>query len=190
MAVAAVAIPDTAARGVPDRRFDIGAALGANAWMSGTRVSASPSLSLAATFGYTFGGSDAGRTKFRLGGRLGYTFLSDAGSRITFLSALIDPGVRIRVSSSECLYLTAELGIGVLAIAGLGGSSVLFEQTPVAVHGTQSMLEVRPGIGLEYRLRPSLALVGGTAVAYSPKRAYFYAPIARLDFQVGLVLRL
>ena len=186
----AVAIPDAATRGVPDRRFDIGAALGANAWMSGVRSTASPSLSLAATFGYTFGGPDAGRTTFRLGGRLGYTFLSDAGSRITFFSALIDPGLRIRVSS-ERLYLTADLGIGVLAVAGLGGTSALFALgTPVTVNGTQSMLEVRPGIGIEYRLRPSLALVGETAVAYSPKRTYFYAPIARLDLLFGLLLRL
>jgi hypothetical protein len=176
-----------------DRPFDLGVALGGNFWMLGVNGSAQPSFSFAAGAGYTFPPNLANlgrRARFRLGALIAYTFLDDVGSKVSFISALVDPTVRIRISP-ERLFLNADVGVGVLAVAGLQqSSSLLVHDRVLAVNGTQSAFEVRPGLSVEYRFRPTWALVVGSGLAYSPKRTYFYQSMLRLELHLGFVLRM
>lgn len=174
----------------PERRFDLGLGLGSTFWMSGVAGSVDPSFSFAARFGYTFGGDPAARVRFRLGGLLGYTFLGDIGSKVHFVSVLVDPTLRVRVSA-ERLFVSASVGIGLLAIGGLESTSALLEKNmAVTVSGTQSMLEVRPGVRVEYRLRPVWSLFAGSSLGYSPKRTYFHASLVRMDVHLGVAFRM
>jgi hypothetical protein len=173
-----------------DRPFDLDLALGGNFWMMGVTGSAEPSFLFAGGLGYTFPTNLGGRARFRLGALVAYTFRQDVSSKVSFISALVDPTVRIQISP-ERWFLNADVGVGVLAIAGLRQSSTLLvHDRGLAVTGTQSAFEVRPGVSLEYRFRPTWALVAGPALAYSPKRTYFYQSIVRLELQVGFVLHL
>ena len=57
------------------------------------------------------------------------------------------------------------------------------------VNGSQGLFELRPAIGLQYQITPSVALTGTGAIDYSPKAAHFYAPISRTELLFGLTFR-
>lgn len=169
-----------------NRRFDVGASAGGNVWMSGVQQGSTPSsFAAAVSAGYTFPDQLAGRVRFRLGALGAYSFLHDTDGTANFFSALLDPGIQVRLSP-ERVFLDVDVGVGVLALAGLKPSSALLvKNQPLAVSGTQSLFEVRPGVAAEYRLSPALAVRAGAALAYTPKRTYFHESIVRLNFQAG-----
>lgn len=175
--------PQTAAS---NQFFDVGVALGGNVWMSGVQGSSTPSsFSGSLSMGYTFPTQLAGRVRFRLGALGGFTFLNDTSGTASFFSALLDPGVQIRLTN-ERLFLNADVGVGVLALAGLkADSALLTKDQPLAVSGTQSLFELRPGLAMEYRIRPNLAARVGSSLSYTPRRTYFHGSIVRLDFHAG-----
>jgi hypothetical protein len=185
-----VAATAPAGAGTANRPVDLSAAVGADLWTSGVQGSTQPSFALTLAAGYTFGGASGDALRFRLGVLLGYTFLDEPSSRETFVSVLIDPSLSVRLKA-ERLYLTAALGIGALAVSGLKATSaLLMRNQTLMVQGTQGLLELRPALALELRLRPSLAVYAGPAIAYSPRKEHFFAPIGRIELLVGLAYRL
>ena len=176
------------------RAVDLAAAAGPEFWASGVAGSVQPSFGLVLTGGYTFNAASSGATHFRLGGVFGYTSLNDQSSTEKFTSLLVDPSVRVRLSG-ERLFLAADLGIGALLVGGLKTGSALLDRTQTlmlsgGLFGAQGLVEIRPAVGLEFRLRPSVALYAGPALEYSPKRLHFHAAIARFDLLAGVTFRL
>jgi hypothetical protein len=171
---------------LPEKRLDVAAALGFDTWSAGLSGSADPSLAFTLGAGYTFGSSST--VRFRLGGLFGYTFLSETNGRKTFLSFLIDPGLEIRLAPRW--YLTGDVGLGVLAIAGLEPTSALLEKgTTLMINGTQGLFLARLGAGVHFRINRELSVFLSPAVANSPKKPHFYEAISRVELLFGLALR-
>jgi hypothetical protein len=168
-------------------RFDLSAVLGADTWQAGFQGQAQPSFAFVLSGGYTFGGQPERRALFRIGSLLGYTFLSEKNSRPVFWSWLVEPMFRYRVS--ENWTLSGAFGIGVLAISGLKSTSVLLSGMSgfvLDVNGTQSLLEIRPALGAEYRLTQSLGVLLSLGFPYSPKGQNFFGSIRRSELLAGL----
>ena len=125
---------------------------------------------------------------FRLGAAFGYTFLDEGTSKETFLSFVVEPSVRIRLSAQR-LWLQAGLGIGGLGVSGLKSTSSLLVPGNYTITGSQGMLELRPAASLEFLLTPALSLFAGPALAYSPQKPHFHAPISRFELYAGLAFR-
>jgi hypothetical protein len=172
------------------RPVDLGVAAGMDSWTSGvTGGKAEPSFAVILTGGYNFA-SAGGSFELRLGLLAGYTFLSEASARDTFLSFLVDPMLRYHLVPRR-LNIFGELGIGVLRISGLTTQSVLFTQPVERVSGSLAMLVIRPGLGVEFMLTDGFGVFVSSAVAYSPRRATLaLGPIGRLELLLGVTLRL
>ena len=173
-----------------DLPFDVSAAIGSAFWSSGVQGTADPSFAFTLGGGYTFGSPES-RLRFRLGALFGYTFLSEASSKETFLSFLVDPTLEIRLTSSARWFLDFDLGLGAMAISGLKPSSALLVQggQMLMINGAQGMQLTRLGAGLQFRITPELALFAGPAIAGSPKKQHFYAGITRFETLLGLAYR-
>jgi hypothetical protein len=175
------------------RRFDIRGALGTDIWSTGVNGTADPSFAFTLGGGYTFG-SPASRLRFRLGGIFGYTFLAanSDGSKVTFLSFLIDPTLELRIT--ERFFMYADVGLGFVAIAGLKPGSSLLAPRPAGqtlnVDGAQSLSETRVGIALEFRLKPELGVYASPTLINSRQGEFFYAPISRVELVAGVTYRL
>jgi Tetratricopeptide repeat len=172
------------ARGRP---WDVGGALGVDAWGSGPSRDAQPSFALMLAGGYSFG-KPTRAVRFRLGAVFGYTFLDEGLSQEKFVSFLLEPSVRFRLPKR--FSLQAGLGLGVLAISGLKPtSSLLVPGSTSKVTGAVSMLELRPALTVEYAIVESLAVFVTPAIAYSPKKLYFNDAISRTELLAGVVFR-
>ncbi len=170
----------------PAPRIDVGVAPGVTFWLTGIAGDARPAFTLALSGGHTFDGN--GRVRFRLGAAFTGTFLKETSSRETFLSILVNPGVRIHGTGG--IVLGADLGLGILALTGLRSTSALLAQDGLYdISGVQSFLEVRPALSLAYRFSPLLAVSVDPALAYSPKKAHFHAPLVRLELLASLGFR-
>ena len=160
--------------------------------MLGVQGSPGPSPAFAARMGVRLGSDPAPRIALRLGAAVAYTFLGDAGARTSLISILAEPGVQIRLAGdSDRWFLHAAVGVGVMLVAGLDpGSALLSHDRRLAVEGIQPMFELRPRAEVEYRLSPSTALSLGPAVAYSPKRDYYYEQLLRLQLMAAFTFRI
>jgi len=188
-----VSPPEGQAPGARPRPFDLAAAMGGDFWASGPSRSAQPSFAVMVSGGYSFGAASARRARFRIGAAFGYTFLAEEDAakqtfRETFLSFVVEPGVSVRLTARR-LYLQAGLGIGGLVIQNLKSSSSLLVAGNYTITGAQGMLELRPAASLEYLLTPALSLFAGPALAYSPQKPHFHAPISRFELSAGLAFR-
>ncbi len=126
---------------------------------------------------------------FALGGSLGYTFLKDTTSRDTFLSALVVPTHPVPREPSAWRS-SVELGIGIVGVSGMQANSVLLDpKLTLKLSGTQSLLEIRPALGVQYQLTDGVGVFGALAIDYSPKGNHFYQAISRTELLVGLTLR-
>jgi len=174
----------------PPPRLDLGFALGIDGWGSSVAGKADPSLALSLSAGYIVVHSSSVRHPFlfRVGGALGYTFLKEDTGRDTFLSALIVPAASIGLSPKVSLF--GEFGFGVLGLFGLkAGSPLLMKESGIKVNGAQSMLEIRPALGLQFQITRAMGVFGEIASDYSPKAAHFYAPISRTELLLGFSFR-
>jgi hypothetical protein len=178
------------------RPVDLSAAIGTQIWATGVQGNVQPSFAVALAGGYTFGSASAAAVHFRLGAFVGFTSLNEQMSptvtyKETFASVLLDPSLRVRLVG-ERLSLGADLGIGVLAISGLKPNSSLLDhtQTLVLSGGAQGLFELRPAVGVQYRLHRAVELFAGPAIEYSPKKVHFHAAITRIDLLAGLAIRL
>jgi hypothetical protein len=189
------AVPPTIETGAPatatdgEARIDVLASIGADAWSSGVQGTADPSFAFTLGAGYRFGEPGA-RYRFRLGGLFGYTFLSEAASKEHFLSFLITPTLEFQVA--ERWMLSADLGLGVLAITGLKPTSALLVHTPgdtLMVKGAQGLTLVRVGFGVHYEVVPGFSLFVWPAIASSPKKEHFYKQITRTELLAGAAFR-
>jgi hypothetical protein len=186
----ATTVAATAAPRILDetRPIDIGLGVGLDSWSSGVQGKANASLALVLSGGYTLGHDQTATIHFRIGGSLGYTFLKEATYRDTFLSALVVPTLLFR--ASQRLAVSAELGFGVVGISGIQPKSVLLDpKLTLKINGTQSLLEVRPALGLQYQLTHGVGLFGALAIDYSPKGNHFYQAISRTELLLGMALR-
>jgi hypothetical protein len=157
-------------------------------WGSGPSRDAQPSLAFTLMGGYS-PGSAARPVRFRLGAFFGYTFLDEGKSKDTFLSLLVEPSLRIRLSPRR-FSMQVGVGIGVLGISGLVSTSTLL--MPDKTRGSNGMVplvEVRPALTFEYWVVDSLALYVSPAIAYSPKKQYFNDAISRTELLAGGAFR-
>jgi len=172
------------------RRIDVRGALGTDVWQTGVNGTADPSFAFTLGAGYTFG-SPASRLRFRLGGIFGYTFLAanDDGSKVTFLSFLVDPTLEIRIVPRWHVYF--DIGLGFVAVAGLKPGSTLLERgQTLMVNGAQSLPETRVGAALEFRISPELAVYASPTLVNSPKREHFFKEISRVELVAGVTYRM
>lgn len=170
------------------RPIDVGLGVGLDGWSSGVQGTAGASLALVLAGGYTFGSDPAAVFHFRLGGALGYTFLKDTSSRDTFLSALVVPTILIRAARRVAVF--GELGIGIVGVSGMKANSVLLDpKLTLKLSGTQSLLEIRPAIGVQWQLTDGLGVFGAFAIDYSPKGNHFFEAIHRNEVVVGPTIR-
>jgi len=170
--------------------IDIGVMLGMDVWATGIPRGADPSFALAVTGGYTLQALSGAAFDFRVGGKLGFSFLSDVGSTDVFLSVLADPMVRIHLMP-EKLDLYADLGLGVLILSGLTRNSALLKPGVTDVTGALAAFELRPAVGVEYYLSPSLSLQASPGLVISPPPNDFFAEsIVRFELAFGASLRL
>ncbi|HVR64449.1 MAG TPA: tetratricopeptide repeat protein [Polyangia bacterium] len=188
------AAPPPAAPRAPGRA-GLGVALGIDSWGKGLHGSAQPSFAFALTGGYTFWGAPERRLAFGIHGIVSFSFLAESPQNMppwkeTFWSFIAEPSLRYRYGR---LSLSAGVGIGIIALGGLREQSALLQPDAgktTTVTGTQSLLVVRPALGVDLVITGGLAATLTLAFPYSPKpQTYFYAPIARTELLLGLAYR-
>jgi hypothetical protein len=170
----------------PSRRGDLSVSGGVELWALGLSGTVGPAA------GFTLGGGYAllvtERVEAGVGVKLGYTYLADVASTDHFISLLLDPVARVRLWR-ERLYAFGELGVGALVISGLARRSALLE-AHAAPSGSLGAFELRPALGLEYRILPLFAVFVAPALVYSPTPSHFVsASLLRFDLAVGASLR-
>jgi hypothetical protein len=178
-----------------DDNADLGVAIGVDGWGKSVQGKAEASFAFALSGGYTFAGPPDRRFEFRLGALMAFTFLAEGTTatwKETFWSFMVEPLLRYRMSPGR-FSVTAALGVGGIALGGLRpGSALLVKQpgTTIEVSGTQGLFVLRPALGAELTLTHGLLAVASLAFPYSPKpQKYYYAPIARTEFLLGLSYR-
>jgi hypothetical protein len=171
--------------------WDVGAALGFHKWTSGLNIKGSAPAQFAFDLGggYTFGGDASGLASFRLGAFFDVTSLGEGSgataNKISFTSLLAEPSVRIRLADRR-VYLTGELGIGLLAVGGLKKTSVVLAPNVGSVTGTISTFELRPAVGLQVHLSPGLVAFMSPALSFVPKPKNFFDSLGRFELMFGL----
>jgi hypothetical protein len=169
------------------RRVDLSVSGGVNVWTLGITGGAGPSAGIAVGGGYTVWRND--RLELRIGAKLGYSYISDVGSTDHFISALAEPMLRVRLWQ-EKLYGFVGVGVGALIISGLPAGSP-FLKPNAKPSGVFAAAEVRPSLGVEYRVLPMLALFVSAGIVYSPSPDKLFASstILRIDAGGGASLR-
>jgi tetratricopeptide (TPR) repeat protein len=150
------------------------------------------SLGVGAGYTLTFG-----KLGVTLGGLFTYTPVSWSNDRVgvsgtsSLMSVLGNVGVRYAVLDRFALRL--ELGGGALLLSGLSQGSVFLPDDMMAT-STLGMVNVRAGVGAEYKLTDNLVLSASPLVfSYSPPRDGLRAEIdklVRFDFIAGLGYRM
>ena len=170
------------------RRGDLSVSGGVNLWELGPAGGAQPSTNVAVSGGYRVWSSD--RLQLRVGAKLGYTYLVDVASTVHFISVLADPMLFVRLWRDK-LYFFAELGLGVMIIPSLHDGSA-FLPANTSPSGAFAQFELRPALGLEYRVTPMFAIFLAPAVIYSPapNSRFTDSSILRIDVSLGATLRL
>jgi len=177
--------------GVASGRVEITGAIGPAFWSSGVNGTAKPSFVLKPGIAYYFG-EPMSRLRFRAGGLFGLTFLgaNEDGSNVYFLSALLDPGLEIRLTSSGRWYGLLDLGLGIQVLTGLQPrSKLLAANETLAVDGAQGLFETRIAATVGYRWLPELAVFTSLASSDSKQKQHFYAPISRAEWLFGAAYR-
>jgi len=174
----------------PTDPVDFGVAPGVTTWLAGPASGRRSAFAATAVLGYAFGHEDRdARLRFRLGALFQYASLHEPNGTDTFLDVLVAPTLRIRAWEQR-LFVSLDLGVGVLVLTGLKPSSDFLAHNQTAtVTGTQTMLELRPGAAVTYRLYPAVELFAGPALAWNPKKAHFHEPMLRLQLAGGVALR-
>jgi tetratricopeptide (TPR) repeat protein len=169
------------------RRLDLGVSGGLNVWAAGVTGGAQPSTNLAVTGGYAVWYND--RLEFRVGAKIGYTYLADIASTDHFLSFLADPALHFRLWR-EHLFAYVEVGIGALVVTGVKSGSALL--VPMGAPKTFAGVEVRPALGIEYRINSRLGVFVSPALIYtpSPDKAFANSSIMRFDISLGAEVRI
>jgi hypothetical protein len=171
-------------------RIDFGLAPGVAIWVAGPVGGEQAAFAATALAGFTFGEDDReARLRFRLGVVFQYATLGEPGTTDTFIDLLIDPTLRLRAWEQR-LYVSADVGLGALAVAGLKPSSVfLAHNENVTLSGTRFLFEIRPGLTAAFRLYPAVELFAGPAVSLNPHRAHFHESMMRIELLGGVALR-
>jgi hypothetical protein len=171
-------------------RIDFGLAPGVAIWVAGPVGGEQTAFAATALAGFTFGEDDReARLRFRLGVVFQYATLGEPGTKDTFIDLLIDPTLRVRAWEQR-LYVSADVGLGALALAGLKPSSVfLAHNENVTLAGTQYLFEIRPAVTAAFRLYPAVELFAGPAVSMNPHRAHFHESMIRVELLGGVALR-
>ena len=174
----------------PADAIDFGLAPGVTTWLAGLASARRSAFLATAVLGYAFGNDDReARVRFRLGLLVAYASLREPSGTDTFLDVLVAPTLRIRAWEQR-LFVSVDLGVGFLVLAGLKPSSAFLAHDQVATaEGTQSIFELRPGASLTYRLYPAVELFAGPALAWNPKKPHFHEAMLRLQLLGGLALR-
>src|SRR4029079_19068830 len=98
----------------------------------------------------------------------------------------------LEVRLAERWLLSADVGLGVLAITGLEPTSALLVQTPgdmLMVKGAQGLSLFRLGVGIHYEILPEVSLFAWPAIASSAKKEHFYKQITRTELLFGAAYR-
>lgn len=171
-------------------RFDFGLAPGVAIWAAGPVAGEQTAFTATAVLGYTFGEDDReARLRLRLGGLFQYAKLGEPGTTETFVDLLIDPTLRVRAWGQR-LFVSADVGLGILELRGLKSSSVfLAHDQKGKVSEEQSLFEIRPGLTVAFRLSPTVELFAGPAIAINPHRAPFHESMVRVELLGGAALR-
>ncbi|HXI56150.1 MAG TPA: PEGA domain-containing protein [Polyangia bacterium] len=148
------------------------------------------------TPGFTIGGRHTvfditpGRTQLRVGGKLGFTRISDP-SPATFWSLLAGAAVRHQLAARFAVH--GGIDAGILLLAGLTPDSKLLAPGSVSEVKSPGLLafEVRPSAGIEYALSSAWALVLGPQVVWNPRPTQFltYQSLLRFDVSAGASVR-
>jgi hypothetical protein len=171
----------------PLRRGDVSISGGVNLWAVGVPGGAQPSTNVALSGGYTAWYND--RLELRVGAKIGYTYLADIGSTEHFLSVLADPILALRLWKNA-LFFNVELGVGALVLTGVANGSVLLPAR-AAASGTMAAFELRPAVGVEYRVGSRLGIFLMPALIYSPSPgALATSTLLRFDVSLGASVRL
>lgn len=168
------------------RRADLSVQGGVDLWAVGAG-SFTAAAGFALSGGYDVFNSD--RLAVRVGAKLGYSYLGDTNSTDHFVSLLADPMVRFRLWQ-EKLYAFVEVGVGALFVAGLANGSTLL--VPRALpSGSFTAFELRPAVGLEYRIVPAFALFLTPTLLYSPSPNQYFvsSSLVRFDISLGASVR-
>ena len=172
----------------PDRKpwLSWSFSLGLGFWTAGPPPDTGPSPA----FGLGAGRALAalpGDIEFELGAKIGLTYFSEPRATDTFVSFLVNPrfvrplGVRLRAF--------ADLGLGLLVLAGVPDNSVLLEPTGGRVTGALTTFELRPSAGAAYALTDGLAIHIAPAFVWnpSPHERFDRAALTRVEIGVGLL---
>jgi hypothetical protein len=177
----------------PADPIDFGLGAGVTTWLAGPATGRRSAFAATAVLGYTFGDDERGaRLRLRLGALVQYASLHEPSGADTFLDLLMAPTLRIRAWEQR-LFVSLDLGVGFLVLAGLRPSSDFLaawqpSQAATAA-GTQSLFELRPAATVTYRLYPTVELFAGPALAWNPKKPHLHEPMLRLQLSGGVALR-
>jgi PEGA domain len=167
----------------------LGATGGAGFWATGVPQNPSPSAIVNVFGGARVVSFGEGRAELRLGLKAGLTLISEPSSTDWFVSLLADPIVTVEMASH--FYGFAEVGLGMLILAGLQPTSVMIKPGATQVT-TLSTFELRPSLGLAYAITPALRVFVAPALAWSPAPDPHFvdSSIVRVELGAGLAVYL
>jgi hypothetical protein len=149
-----------------DLGLDLALALGMQLWLGGVPgEGADPSVGFGLGAGYKVWQGDA--LALSLGADVGMAFMTENEKRITFTSLLAGPTLRWQATGP--LSFTGRLGVGAVLISGIEPGSALVAAEATEITGTLGALEVRPAMGVEYRLAQPFAIFAELAASVSPR---------------------
>lgn len=159
--------------------------LGAGIWTAGPPQGTSPSPALALGAGHDLA-SLPGGIDFQLGAKFGFTYFNEPLATSTFLSFLVNP--RLSRSLSGRLRGFADMGVGLLVLAGVPDNSVLLEPKGGRVTGALASFELRPAVGVTYAIGDALAFYIAPALVWnpSPSERFAHASLTRIELALGV----
>jgi hypothetical protein len=123
---------------------------------------------------------------FQLGGKVGFTYFSEPLGTSSFVSLLAS--ARLVKTLAPRWNAFADLGVGVLVIAGVPDASQLFGANGGRPTGALSTFELRPQLGVAYAITDGLALSMAPAFVWNPSPSERFADASLSRFEIGIGL--
>lgn len=160
--------------------------LGVGFWTAGPPPGTGPSPAFGLGAGHSFA-SLPGDIDFQLGAKIGLTYFGEPGATNTFVSVLANP--RLVRPLGDRLRAFADVGIGVLILAGVPDNSVLLEPKGGRVTGALTTFELRPAIGVTYAFTDGISIYIAPAMIWnpSPSERFERASLTRIELAGGLM---
>ncbi|MET0594582.1 MAG: PEGA domain-containing protein [Polyangiaceae bacterium] len=154
-------------------------------WTAGPPAGADPSPTFSLAAGHPVVVLP-GDIALQLGGKVGFTYFSEPLGTNSFVSLLAN--ARFVKAIAPRISAFADVGAGVLILAGVPDGSSLFGANGGRPTGALSTFELRPALGASYAIAEGLAFHIAPAFVWNPSPSERFASASLTRFELGIGL--